>query len=265
MIQNLSNTTGTGINCGLAKTYNTQKFSISGWIRRMGTGTTVSGGTGGLTALEPIFTGGVGQSETIGQNAAWMVGYVPASGSIGCDFEDIANGGNHWITASNNSILNNTMSHFVVMYDNSSSLNTGSYYIYINGSLNATKLLTTSSHNVRTPDTTSTQGVGIGIAISTTRAQTGAFYGYITDIAIWNSILNQDQITQLYSAKKKGMPLQISPETLQGYWPLDDLGDNQGRPTSGVSASMIQDRSGRNNHGTPYLRISGSAENFLSY
>jgi len=265
MIQNLSNTTGTGLWCGQVKTYASPRFTVSAWIRRMGTGTTISMGAGGLAAVEPIFCGGMGESETIGLNVAWALAYIPPSGSIGGDFEDMTNGGNHFITASVNSILNNTMSHVALTYDYSSSLNTGSWKLYINGALNATALVTSATATTRTPDTSSTQGIGIGIGVTSAGARTGAFYGYITDVAYWSTILNATEIYQLYQSNQKYMPLQIQPSSLQVYYPLDDLGDNVGRPTSGVSASIIQDRSGRNRHGTPYLKVSGSAENFLSY
>lgn len=45
---------------------------------------------------------------------------------------------------------------------------------------------------------------------------------WITEVAIWSTVLSQAEINQLYTSKIKGLPLQIQPSNLELYLPLDD-------------------------------------------
>lgn len=71
------------------------------------------------------------------------------------------------------------------------------------------------------------------------------FDGKISEVAYWNVVLTQAEITQLASSKIKGMPLQIRPASLLGYWPLDD----QPGGTS-FDGDTANDKSGNGKYGT---------------
>jgi len=49
--------------------------------------------------------------------------------------------------------------------------------------------------------------------------------GQITEVAVWSASLTTTEITLLAKSKVKGMPYQIQPASLVGYWPLNDLVD----------------------------------------
>jgi len=89
--------------------------------------------------------------------------------------------------------------------------------------------------------------------------------GQIAEIAIWNVILTPTEIAQLANSKIKGMPLQIRPANLKGYWPMDDQ-------PAGTSADgdTVRDLSGNGNNGTGNdgannTGLAWTAESILSY
>lgn len=256
----LPNTSGTGINCGSGSIYGGQSFTIACWIRRQGTGTTVSTGTGGHTAIEPIFTAGVGESETQGLNLCWFMGWIPASSKIGVDFEDFNSGLNHPLTGTT-VLSNNVDYHICATYNHTSSAETGSWKVYINGVAEASGAIS-GAIGVRTPDTSSKQGVGIGVAITSAAARSGAFLGQISEVCMWNCALDAVAVSQLAKSRIKGLPLQISSSVLQGYWPLDETSDGA---TVSTTANAVLDKSGRLRNGTAFGTITGRAETVLSY
>lgn len=141
-------------------------------------------------------------------------------------------------------------------------INTGSWTSYVNGVQDGISFVTTNSLQVRTPDTTSLQGVGIGIGVTSAAAKSGAWNGFVSEVCIWNTVLDATEVAALAKSKIIGTPLQIRPAALQGYWQLNEAGHNVGLP---LTAKFIQDRSGKNNHGTAFGKVSGSAEYILSY
>ena len=86
----------------------------------------------------------------------------------------------------------------------------------------------------------------------------GDFDGKISEFAWWNSQLTDPQCTQLTLAKVKGLPLQISPSTLQNYWPMDEVAEGVT-----ITNSTLRDYKGTNNL-TADSGI-GAAETFISY
>lgn len=89
--------------------------------------------------------------------------------------------------------------------------------------------------------------------------------GNITDVAVWNGLLTQAEITQLASSRIKRMPLQIQTANLKIYYPMDDGVD-------GTSADLdtVKDLSGNGNNGNPdnganNTGLSWQAETILSY
>lgn len=85
----------------------------------------------------------------------------------------------------------------------------------------------------------------------------------IGEAAAWGTNLSLADIALLQS-KIKGIPLQIQPANLKGYWPLDDL------PEGGnLAGATFVDRSGNGNNGTGSDADAsggqGRAETVLSY
>ncbi len=89
------------------------------------------------------------------------------------------------------------------------------------------------------------------------------FDGTINEVAIWDTVLSATDIEILYKSKIKGMPLQIKPDNLVAYWPLDDICDG-----CDLAGATFLDRKGTNN-GTGYDANAsggqGKGEEILSY
>ena len=75
----------------------------------------------------------------------------------------------------------------------------------------------------------------------------------ISDMAIWNTNLTDDQCVQLGTFKKRGVPLQMKPDNLIGYWTMDEYNDGLD------PLQEIIDGSGKfndwNNYGTKPLSV----------
>ncbi len=91
------------------------------------------------------------------------------------------------------------------------------------------------------------------------------FNGKVSEAAIWDVVISDNEIALLANSKVKGIPLQIQPANLQFYAPLDDFVDGTNLNTD---ANGYKDRSGNGNDGqgvdadTDSLNI---AEQILSY
>lgn len=69
--------------------------------------------------------------------------------------------------------------------------------------------------------------------------------GKITEVMIYNIALTASEITQLYNACIKSLPLQIQSSNIGGYWGLDD------HPIqTGINNLVFKDLSGNGNSGT---------------
>ena len=90
---------------------------------------------------------------------------------------------------------------------------------------------------------------------------TGTFNGFISEVAIWNTVLSAEEIKLLHAARVKGLPLTIQKSSLKGYWPMDNY-ENNGVAT--VSGSLI-DRSLFTNNGSPSGNPVGKADDFVAY
>jgi hypothetical protein len=257
------NTAAVGIDClsyASGSRFNGKNFTIAAFVKRMGAGTTVSCGTNGLTAIEPIFTHGIGETETIGQNIGWFLGYVPSVNRYGVDFEDTNNGLNHPYTFSN--VINPTtgdVHHVAIVYWTGTD-GSGHYSGYVNGILHGSSGFS-GAGNIRVPDYGSRQGVGIGIALTTTSGRNGAWNGYIWDCAMWDEPLTSGEVWQLASGKMAYMPLQIRPQNLKSYYPLDEMPDNTVVSTTPL---IIRDRVA-NSGATMFGTATGFANDYLGY
>lgn len=81
------------------------------------------------------------------------------------------------------------------------------------------------------------------------------FDGLIQDAAVWNVVLTQDEIRQLALSRVSGMPLQIRPSALKGYWPLNEC-SNKSACTSYFDRKL-------NNNGTG-TSVFSEANSYLS-
>lgn len=257
-------TTGTGINCGTSSIFQvSSSFTIACRVHRLGAGTGISTGTGGHAAIEPIITGGQGESETIGLNFPWFLGFVVSASKFCGDFEDINNGLNHPHIFAATSASHGWPVHVCLTYTNSSSRDTGSWNGYINGVLDSTTLIPSTTANIRTVDSGSRQFMCIATAATSNGARTGAWLGLISEACIWNVDLTAPEINLLATSKMSGIPLQIRNASLQGYWPLNEMASGSAF-TSGTPKTVI-DQGNRGKSGTPFGTITGFPEYVYSY
>lgn len=92
------------------------------------------------------------------------------------------------------------------------------------------------------------------------------FDGFISELAVWNTILTSSEISLLASSRTRYIPLQVRPSSLVTYLPLDEV-------SQGVSVSVsniIRDRSSYGNNGSSQFGTGGanpvgSADQVLSY
>jgi hypothetical protein len=257
-------TSGTGINCGTSSIFQvSSSFTLACWVHRFGAGVTISTGTGGHAAIEPILTGGLGESEVIGLNFPFFLGFVPSASKFCADFEDINNGLNHPHVFTNNSGSHGWPVHVCVTYTNSSSLNTGSWKSYINGVLDRTTTITNTNANIRTVDSGSRQFACIATAATSNGVRSGAWLGVVSEACIWNADLSESEVNMLANSKISGIALQIRSGSLQGYWPLNEVASGS-TLTSGATRTVLN-RGPFPRNGTPFGTITGFPDYISSY
>ena len=142
--------------------------------------------------------------------------------------------------------------HFVLVYNGSTIQH------YINGQ--ASGSTTIWSGNI---GTTLGQDLNIGREIANGNKYT--MDGAITELAIWDIGLTQKDVDQLYQSRVKRTPLQVQPDDLLAYWPLDDVPNNasgNGRRFNDYSGNG---NVGIGNDGTNNVGMIGMAESVLSY
>lgn len=251
-----------GIACGTSTNLNASDFSISAWVSRAGNGITASTGTLGLTgatAAEPIFTRAVGEADGSNVDGNYFLGMIPATLQFAADFEDLNSGLNHPFTFTTVQSATGIF-HVAVTYQRDVAGN-GQWAGYVNGVADGTGSVVGTT-NVRTPRNDSIQRVGIGVAINSSGTRTGGWNGNIMELAFWkDKVLTAAEISLIATSRIKGMPRQIQPGSLTGYWQLDETADGV---TVSTSANVIKDRIG-NGNGTAFGTLTGKADNYLTY
>jgi hypothetical protein len=208
-------------------------FSISAWIYP------ISLGEGSIGRIVHIGNGSDASDGALSLEATNRLRFfIVWSGTDG-----------DWNTG-NNSLVLNQWHHVAVTYDGSSTSNVPSFYI--DGVLQTTSVVLTPT----LARETQTQAY-IGNRSNTT----ATFNGSITDVAIWNKVISDIEVKKIYLSKTKNMPLQISPSSLVGYWPLDDFSDLN----IALGSLSIKDRSHIYRNATPSGGLIGEAESILSY
>jgi len=177
------------ISCGsVDETEGITTMSISGWINPQSSGV---GGAAGIIAKE---------------TRDWYVGwYSSPANSIRFLISD-DNGSTkdalNSLTLGTNADVLNKWHHFVCTWDASDKLK-----IYINGVLSSE----TNSVNANSALPTSTNNVEIGRRVAT------YFDGNLSNIAIWTSVLTEDQILTIYNG---GVPNNLSSLSPVSWWSL---------------------------------------------
>ncbi|MEO8088246.1 MAG: LamG-like jellyroll fold domain-containing protein, partial [Bacteroidota bacterium] len=175
-----------------------QQFTLEAWIYMTGAGSTVSTGSGGVTA-QPIIAKGRDESEGNTRDLNYFLG-INSSGKLVADFEEgsgsASPGANHPLTGTT-TIANNTWHHVGVTY------NASVLRIFLDGNVEAS--LTVN----RIAQSASIQPVSIGSALNSTNVASGFFQGRIDEVRIWNVARTQAAIqatinTQL-STTQSGM------------------------------------------------------------
>jgi hypothetical protein len=150
-------------------------------------------------------------------------------------------------------LTSGVMQHILVTWDGSSTAS--NIHIYVNG-VEASYANTNDGSGTIQGDSSRNFCIG-----SYTESSNFHFDGTITEVACWNKILSADEIYNLSKSRMKGMPLQISPSNLRGYWPLDDYPGNM--LLSGSNG--IIDRSFNKNTGMLTVTASSLSESIFSY
>ena len=183
---------------GAAPGLGVTSFTLEGWIKRSGAGTTVSTGNGGAVAV-PIISKGRCENDGSTLDANYFLG-INASNQLAADFEDKNSGLNHPVTGVGTIPTNNTWHHVAVTYDQPS----GTCNLYLDGNLDRT-LTINATDLVRTPRNDSIQHAAIGTAVdlagsptSSCAATGGYFMGVIDEARIWSYARNQSEISRYY-------------------------------------------------------------------
>lgn len=111
------------------------------------------------------------------------------------------------------------------------------------------------------PATNTTDSLDLGIAFSAT-----PLVGIFSEIAIWNSLLPNQEMLSLYNSRLKRYPMMVSPSSLMGYWPLDGWPENK-QQTSDTVPLAINMKEGVNLYGSfeGFGNIRAANERWLSY
>jgi Concanavalin A-like lectin/glucanases superfamily/Bacterial Ig domain len=189
------------VNFGQAtSTLGATNFTIECWFKRVGTGSTASTGTGGISGV-PLVTKGRGESESPSLNCNYFLAHTSGNLLI-ADFEEVT-GPNHPLTGTH-AFSSNVWHHAALTYDGTA------LKLYLDG------VLDNSVAATGIPDYTSIQPAGLATAFSSAGAGAGFFAGLIDEARIWNYARTQTQI-------QNAMRTEITSATgLLGRWGLND-------------------------------------------
>jgi hypothetical protein len=152
-------------------------FTLECWFRKDGTGRTAGSGSGGVTAV-PLF--GKGRGESDGGNIDCNIFFgITTGGILVGDFESMATGLNHPITATNTPISTGTWYHAAATFDGT----TGVWKMYLDGVEVGSATISVAG---AVPRYDSIQHFGLGAAFNSTGVSEGAFAGVIDEARVWS-------------------------------------------------------------------------------
>jgi hypothetical protein len=182
------------VNCTNNASLRVTTFTLEAWINKTGTGVATGTGSGGFpspSSIIPVLTKGKYQVDDPGYNVNYFIGIVLSNNTVGFDFEDNTNGGNHPL-CSITAITNSQWYYLTATYDGTS------MKIYINGALDIARAF---SNSTTVPDT-NPWSVAIASAISGpvggTPARDGAFAGLIDEARISSGARSAEWIKAQY-------------------------------------------------------------------
>lgn len=152
-------------------------------------------------------------------------------------FHDFSTTDGTWKTATA-SMNTGQWFHVAVKYTRGSTANTPTFWI--NGSLQTTTTTTQPGGAVSTDATAN-------LLLGANTSATNTFRGYHSEYVFYSVGLDNAEVALLASSVK-GMPYQVRPSSLAMY--LDTNDGVEGAVVSG--ANSVRDRSGNNNHGSPF-------------
>ena len=186
-------------------------FTLEGWIKIEGYGSTTETGSGGLSAVIPVITKGRAEDDIPAVDVNYFLGYRLSDMRLVADFEDNTNSANHPVVSTGaGGILSNCVwTHVAASYNTA----TGEWKLYINGVLNTTL----SAGGNFTPQSASNVNACIGSTLNTGGSQRpGFFNGRIDEVRIWNLVRTDAEIFANYNSQL------ISGTGLAGRWGLND-------------------------------------------
>lgn len=158
------------------------------------------------------------------------------------------------VFSTNNTITLNTWQNLVITWTGTTA--TSGVHIYKNNV--ETSYLTGVAGNTPIDNSGST------FIIGNTSAGTRPVGGYISELAIWSTVLNSADRTAVATARRRGIPFRTSTSTLVSYWPLEDV-------ARGVSGNLQTFRdawgtnTGTGSNGTNGTGCTGTTGEPISY
>lgn len=226
---------------------NVSPMTISAWIFPLWSSPTVT---------QRIFT-----QEGTGATEGGLNFYINnANTTMGALFFELkATTATMLVQSTQNSIMINRWLHVAVTWDGT--LTATGTKLYINGTQSA--LYQTRTNGVGTIRDYSASRVAVGAHSILGRC----FSGGISEMAFWNTTLGDADILNLSSSRIRRLPLQIRPDKLIGYFPMDESIDGV---RSVLGTDTIFDMSSNKVIGVASSGTSGNtpigiAENALSY
>jgi hypothetical protein len=152
------------------------RFTVETWFRRDGTGTTANTGTGGMLAI-PLVTKGVGEAEASTVDMNYFLGIESTGNVIAADFEEGAGGSSPGL---NHPVLGVTPIQMGVWYHAAATYDGSTWRLYLNG------MLENELYVGQPVQSASIQHAGLGAALNSTGAKSGAFDGVLDEARIWD-------------------------------------------------------------------------------
>ena len=164
-------------------TLGASNFTLECWVKKSGTNSHTSTGSGGLAAAVPLIAKGRGEADGDNRDCNYFFGITTnANGNIlGADFEDVASGANHPITGRTR-ILNEVWYHAAATYDGTT------WRLYLNGRLETNRTVNAL------PRYDSIQHASLGSALTSAGAAAGFFRGTLDEVRIWNYARSESEI-----------------------------------------------------------------------
>ena len=197
------------------------QFTLECWFRRDGSGTTVSTGTGGVTAL-PLITKGRHEADGDVRDMNYFLGINGADSVLVADFEEGATGTtpglNHPVIGYT-PVARGVWHHAAATYDGTA------WRLYLDGVLEAV------STEGEPPRWDSAEKAGLGTAFDTSGTAEGHFTGTLDEVRVWNYARSAEGIDSTINAA-----LSTARTGLVARWSLDE---GAGSAVSGSAGTAV--------------------------